>query len=1430
MSDDFSLHQVTGGGFSQDIHRLSLVQIGISLDPHPSEGMPTRLNVTADYEARLEKALTLTLGDAWSNIVVFPEISIPQGSLANLMTRSLDLMRGRPRETGPCLVCLPLEHLSLTGFKELMKRLKQIPGFSPGDSDVTPENLDQLLLPPCPPLDRDRAFVNMAVLLAIPASGRDGNENGHYFFQSKRYPYPLERTPGTGPFQAVKKTYVLKFGETSVITAICFDLIAQPPGTGLYLSDLIQRIGAAHGPVNYLLLPQCNDKPLDDNFQYALSVIYRRNTEIGQTLRAVGANVTGTTVEHSTKAGGHSWLVTCPFGSDLPRLGVVENRLISFLKDPFSKNKGKEILSLGHYAHRIRLSAPGEWLLNLSCPPTGHLARYKGPDVPLPPHRGSVFTWSDGDWRPVDEGVFSRACRQAERLPGLEVLAELDTWVKDNLGGSQTYSPSYSEFKEGKVFVPEEPRKELRALLKAGDDVWLTGNPASGKTVFSLAMAFEWMEAENGRCLFYDFKDLETEENEFTDAASGDIQWFLEAVPYPLLVLLDNCHTAQKACRKILNKIQEHRLSGQRIQALLLGRRFLEQKTAKNTLLDNALLKRMELRATPEAFLCTARRLAERCGVELRAASRQVEKWVGESGSDLAIFASVFNPSRPQELDRAFIAEMTRQRYLVPAESQGCKEAFLDLCVLSSLELNAEDQTIFGESMEVLFPQFVRDGTVERVPPRQGNPRAYCRLFHPSLATLVLQVKNHYDKGQMRKFFMARALDICQRNPYMLNMIHYRLSTNIYEDFATLSVWCHEINNCIGLIERAVCHAPFWTARTLRDKRLAFSWRRLRELPSSYGHELLLETLVEAPTHFITSFLKFLDSYNLTDERNTLLQALIEKQEFTVRFAKTPSDVITAFLRYIDSCNLTNERNVLLQRLLKNNKFTDKLAMTPVNLITIFLKYLDSWNLAKERNILLQGLLVNQDFMETLTWTTAGNVAIFLKYFDSRKLGDKRENLLHRLLKNQEFMERLAWASPNDLPIFLKYLDSRKMDDKREDLVKKLMINQDFTERLAWASPNDLTTFLKYLDSRKLDDERDDLLQGLLKNQGFTERLAWASPNDLTTFLKYLGSRKLDDERDDLLQGVLINQGFTERLAWASPNDLTTFLKILDSCNLTIERNALLQELLNKTKFSDRLTWAPAGDVTIFLKYLDSCNLTQERKTLLQGLLKSQRFMVTLIKTPAHFITTFLKYLDNCELQQARKDILRVIKENHQFCRTLLSSRNNYVYVLIAYLCRTEHRETAQEIIDLHLNQQEASVSQTRLSSWLSDHLIAFIDVVQRNNITLSDEIWNWLKTKKLVPAVAPDMEFPQDKLLRISPAKLSNHLSRLLERRKLYVMKCLAKGITRDPSLFLDYLDRHSPADQALLRETFLACGLSWPLDEQAPLLEEDPDDDNDA
>jgi len=313
-------------------HRITLVQLSVHLISSRSGGAPFTLESTPEHIAKIKSALTLALVQNWSGLIVLPEISTPVASARELVDVCCDLVRSRPQAAGGCVVMLPLEHVSLANLGSLVSDLAQAGRVALGDPPHGQTLLAEDIFHPVPPAERAQGFVNASLLLVIPSSG--GDSEASLFVQPKLFPYPGERTPASAVFIPGRITYLLELGDTRMMGAICFDMIAQPPGMGLFLGGLVEEVQRRFGDLHYLLLPQCNPEPLDHSFQHALADLYHRAQVSSQTLRIVSPNVSTIVSTNAGTPAGHSWFVTCPFRSALPSLGIWERSLPSMVVDP----------------------------------------------------------------------------------------------------------------------------------------------------------------------------------------------------------------------------------------------------------------------------------------------------------------------------------------------------------------------------------------------------------------------------------------------------------------------------------------------------------------------------------------------------------------------------------------------------------------------------------------------------------------------------------------------------------------------------------------------------------------------------------------------------------------------------------------------------------------------------------------------------------------------------------------------------------------------------------------------------------------------------------------------------------------------------------------------------------------------------------------
>lgn len=1213
-------------------HRINIFQIGVCLSSNDNSA-PYSLIESSEYVEKITQGLSLSLEKNWANIVVFPEVSISKNRLIRLMDISWEIMKSRPENAGSTIICLPLEHLLWDSFEEILISLLAHSDFKCGDNDLSNENLRNYLFELLPPNDYKDAFVNVAILLVFNKSGPEAQ--GRYFIQPKLYPFPQENTPKR-KFIGGKISYLLNIGNNMIMTIICYDMIAQTTRGGSVLSQCIKESLKKSEVLDYLIVPQCNDNPLDRNFQSALSRVYSEFQANAKTLRTLASNVAYKIVNEYTVVCGHSWFVTNPFREELPALGIWERTLPAVYKNSSTGKSHRVLLSLEE-AQRLRLPATGEWMLHLSGPKTQELLRKgKGPNISLPAHGGRIWNWNKEAWVEKNRDDFRRECYSSECLE-LKVLAELSNWIRDNLGG---YSPSYEEFAAGAVQVPEDESRRALSLIEDGHDVLVIGAPASGKTIFGFKIALTWNDQTKGTSLFLDLKELEGEKSRFVKEAIEDIESTLNWTQ-ALLLVLDNVHTNEHVAKQLLRFVHELHDRGNNVQTLLLSRLREGQFSDRRSLLDSEALYTIGLNGNEEAFICVARRLLLKAEREHTLNQDMATEWVRLCGSDLVVFAVSFDSSRPNELNKATISKRVYENYIIPAEKQqGGIDPFLTLCAFSSVDLIIEDQAILESSIEVLYPQFVDNGILLRSTKqkRSNNPRLYCRLFHPSLGELILRQSTKFSQHHLKKSWLEHTLKVCQHYPFLLPALYYRLSTGSYERIINFNEWLDAVEGYDGLVEYAFCCYPHETTKVLRGGKLSWSWERLRKLPDDKGYPMLFNQLCRTHVHMVKTVLVFLDEKGLQEERLMLLNELMENEVFRESAAETPADGITPFLKYLCDHTKQTQWEQFLKELLGNEVFYNSVANTPANQIPGLLKYLDKLEYKKESIIIIQYLLQKKEFLLNLEETPAGGITTFLNYLDGcirrerqpkirKEMEEGRDQLVRLLLQNSHFRSRMSAA--DDVVTLFVHLDNHDYKLETEELVKFLSINTIFIRSLVQAPADKVAQFLKYLDNpHRLKKEHNILLDKLWSDDEFWESVKTTPVDKATCFFKYLDDNEMEGRRDEMLGEFLRDEAFKKNVSRTKDAaDMVEFFKYLDRCGLEEERNTIIDELWKDNDFWESIRTTPVHKVVSFFEYLDDIGMKDRRDKMLGKFLRDGEYWENLGKRPAPLVSKFNDYL-----------------------------------------------------------------------------------------------------------------------------------------------------------------------------------------------------------
>ena len=790
----------------------------------------------------------------------------------------------------------------------------------------------------------------------------------------------------------------------------------------------------------------------------------------------------------------------------------------------------------------------------------------------------------------------------------LNILTKLPEWMQENLGG---YSPSYDEFVSGTVQVPSNESGRAISLLEDGNDLFIQGAPASGKTVFGLKLALSWNERTNGTSLFFDLNEHEGGDSRFVEQAKTDLSNTLLMNNNKLLLVLDNVHTHESIATRLLRFVETSRANGNDVQTLLLGRLKEGQYSGRRTLHDNDELQKMSLIGNEEAFICTARRLQLIANSEPSLDEHMATEWVDLCGSDLVVFAVSFNPFRPNELNRSTISKRAHENYIVPAENQpGGRDYFLTLCAFSAVDLSIEDQAVLGSSIEVLYPQFINDGILLRSTKqkRSNNPRLYCRLFHPSLGELILGQSTRFSRHHLKRTWLEHTLNVCQHYPFLLPALYYRLSTRAYERIITFEEWIKAVTQCDGLVERVFCSYPHDTIKVLRHGKLSWSWMRLRKLPDDEGYHMFFKELCRTHAHMVKAVLDFLDDTGLQEERVTLLNNLLENDVFGQSAAETSADGITTFLKYLCDNTERPQWTRFIKKLLGTPLFYQSVARTPANQIPSLLRYLDRIGYKKECTVVIQYLVENEGFRANLEQTPAGAIATFLVYVDRiitrqrtdrtrKQMEDSRDQMVRSLLRSEYLRNRMSAA--DDVVTLFLYTDKHDYRNETGDLVKFLSMSRRFLRSLAQAPADKIVIFLTYLDDQQLNEERIHILDRLRQSNEFWERVKITPVDKVVRLFEYLDSIGMEDEKKNRLSEFLGDATFKSSIARTEAADKVRFFKYLDTHGLKEKRNDILEELWDDREFMQSIRNTPQNKINCFLDYLDDIGMEGKKTEML---------------------------------------------------------------------------------------------------------------------------------------------------------------------------------------------------------------------------------------
>ncbi|MFZ5451440.1 MAG: HEAT repeat domain-containing protein [Thermodesulfobacteriota bacterium] len=230
----------------------------VQLRPKFAEGVrgcPIRQKISSDYHEKIFEILSFAI-ERKVHFCVLPEYAIPIAWVNEILR--IVAANAPPNS----VFILPLEHLE----GEHLPWLLEEAGVAPEFQISYQKELTQ---------SSGKRVLNLCWILA---KGEMGELHSH--FQAKFYPAEIEEPPHLYPhrFQGGRALRIFKTDDESprtFVIFICFDFIGQEPGSSNLLTVLQNHMMREQRQVDWLLVPQCNPRPIHSKFLQALDLFYQ---------------------------------------------------------------------------------------------------------------------------------------------------------------------------------------------------------------------------------------------------------------------------------------------------------------------------------------------------------------------------------------------------------------------------------------------------------------------------------------------------------------------------------------------------------------------------------------------------------------------------------------------------------------------------------------------------------------------------------------------------------------------------------------------------------------------------------------------------------------------------------------------------------------------------------------------------------------------------------------------------------------------------------------------------------------------------------------------------------------------------------------------------------------------------------------------------
>ena len=646
-------------------------------------------------------------------------------------------------------------------------------------------------------------------------------------------------------------------------------------------------------------------------------------------------------------------------------------------------------------------------------------------------------------------GITGSLCSIEKRLgvDALVHLQEVSQWISDHYGTPVSYSPSLEEFKGHLIDIPESLKSEVLEQLGEDRDVLVFGKPASGKSTFGLALAWNLISSGTYQCYYIDFKNYAGKrrcseefvsikyEIDFLVTKQNQSQESIKT-----LILFDNAHTNEELSVAMLQYLFQKRHtqitpeldadncseSGQtslrkvRINALGLSRPISKRFTEQTNIWGVKDLHYVMFEATAESYACVARLIHTRLELPFIADEKKIEDWIAQTGNDLVVFNLAYNPNTPDQFNEESKKSIVNEKYLKKADEQvGKVSKFLQLCILNELDIDLRYGSTWNViSWESLFPTFA-DGRLIEETKYSPAGRCACKLFHASLGKLIREV---YQSLYDRKFnHVSTLMDICKNEPDYLGVVLLRLSTYQY--------WNPE------------------EVRTFRDL-------------VAKDSELVHKSLLENPASF-TSIKKM----NVKIDWASLVATDESKQRLRTQVADMRADILASFLRHLAPYSEYSDE--LLREVVSNEDYRSRSIDDPKSGFSVLLNYTSERKLSVEADKLYTDAMARQAFKENLPQMPAFDQEAFFRYLLRTNRNEDFKSFMETFIKDEQYIGRLAQTHFYKVAWLLRMLDKYHQTPYSTKILDSITASPDFGRQMI-DKPLDknMLPFVKYIGER----------------------------------------------------------------------------------------------------------------------------------------------------------------------------------------------------------------------------------------------------------------------------------------------------------------------------------------------------------------------------